>query len=416
MIYKKIKIAISLIMVIIILAGATGCWNRREIQDLAVATAVGFDRSMINGSPRVILTVLLTRPSPAGGGGSRGGGGGGPTASPTGTVITIEGETINDAIRNWFLRSSRIIFFGHTLVIVIGEDMARQGIDQVVEFLNRQLDVRPRTWVVVSKGTARDALQALPEFEPVTSQEIARILELDHDWVSKSAAVNLFQVMYDMLTPGREAAVSWLKLFVPREKMSPARMGGAGSTGASQGQPKSFYIDGSAVFRGDRMVGRLDKAESQGLLFVTSKAVGGSIPVSLKPPQKDTSFVLRTSKAKVKPVIKGNRVTFEIDIRGIGDLNEQRAGEIGTLEQDFKKVERLVNKEVEKRVLKAVAKAKELRSDVFGFGDLIHRSRPGEWKRIKSNWEKIFPTVQVRVKVKMTLENIGPTGEPIKIQ
>ena len=79
------------------------------------------------------------------------------------------GDTVEDAVRNWNQCSSRQLFMAHTVLFVIGETVARK--DRLGDrFRHRNRDIPERALVVVCEGTARDALQAQPEFEPCSPQ------------------------------------------------------------------------------------------------------------------------------------------------------------------------------------------------------------------------------------------------------
>ncbi len=62
----------------------------------------------------------------------------------------------------------------------------------------------------------------------------------------------------------------------------------------------------------------------------------------------------------------------------------------------------------------ALHKAQELNSDVFGFGNLIYRKLPQEWKRLEGRWDEIFPTLPVEIEVNATVRRAGMIREPIK--
>ena len=425
----KIKTIVGLFLLVLISLTMTGCWNRREMNDITLSTAIGIDRVVVDGRPIFLFSVLAARPAVPSGGATAGGGGGttGPRVAGVGTVISTEGETVYDAIRNYSMRTSRQLFLSHSLVIVFGEEMAKEGIGEVLDFCNRQKDIRERTWVVVCEGLARDALQSQPEMESITSVELNKMIPLNQSRASKVAIANLFQVTRDLLTPGKEAAVSNIKLFVPPETSSPIRPTGTAQTPGSpsgkgggaeiQAQNKTFALSGAAVFRGDRMVGRMDEEETQGMLFIKNQADGGIIPIAFSAPEKNASFLYRDVKAKVKPVInEDGSIMFEIRINGKVELQEQKNAAIDIAEEDIKHAEELINQEVERRCIKAVARSKELKSDVFGFGEKIYRSKPKAWEEIQSQWGEIFPIVIVSVTADFKIEHLGLINKPIVIQ
>jgi len=69
-------------------------------------------------------------------------------------VISITGDTVEDAVRNWNQCSSRQLFMAHTVLFVIGESVAKEGIGWVIDFGTRNRDIPERALVVVCEGTA----------------------------------------------------------------------------------------------------------------------------------------------------------------------------------------------------------------------------------------------------------------------
>lgn len=406
-------------MIAVLLLAASGCWSRKETQILTINSALGFDKATVNGRSQFLLSVLTLKPSTAiGGEGMTGGQGGGRKQATAGQVISAPGATIEDAIRNWELRSSRHLFLAHTMVLVIGEELAKEGIDQIIDFCMRDKDLPLRCWVVVSRERARDALQSLPEFEPLVSTEIANIQHKSTSFVSKTARENVLNIFYDMLTPGREALVAYMKPLIPPEKGPEAKSGNAGreSQGDAGDQGKTFLLSGAAAFRGDKMVGTFSEIETQGALFLKNQARGGVIPVSYNSDHPNVSYLLRSAKTQVKPVVSPNgRIRIEATIKGTGEMIEEGGSALDiTKKESIKELEALIGQEVERRCLLAVNKAKAFKADVFGFGDLIHRAEPDVWKEIARSWEDIFADLEVKISAKFTVEQPGLIDQPIK--
>ena len=83
-------------------------------------------------------------------------------------------------------------------------------------------------------------------------------------------------------------------------------------------------------------------------------------------------------------------------------------------ESDIKAAERLIGEEARRYCQEAVARCQTLNSDVFGFGDMIHKADPAFWKQVRDRWRDYFPGVKVQVQARFTIENTGVTGEAIK--
>lgn len=80
-------------------------------------------------------------------------------------------------------------------------------------------------------------------------------------------------------------------------------------------------------------------------------------------------------------------------------------------------LEREKEKAIAREVMTAVNRAKELKSDFLGLGEMIYREYPGVWERIKGEWrEKWLPTVDVRVKVCCKIRRSGATVGPLQVR
>ncbi len=210
-----------LALVALLLFSCTGCWDRKELNQISVCTMIGFDRVVRNGKPLILMSVLslkLNAGLTAGGAGV----GGGITNTPSslGVIDSAEGETAGDALRNMSLRSPRVIFLGHAEMVIVGEDLARDGIQQVIDFCDRNKDIRYQADVAVCQGSALEALESQPEFEALNSVEILKIIRSSSRRSSKTVPANLLHVIYALITPGKDAAMPRMVLFLPPERGS----------------------------------------------------------------------------------------------------------------------------------------------------------------------------------------------------
>jgi spore germination protein KC len=57
---------------------------------------------------------------------------------------------------------------------------------------------------------------------------------------------------------------------------------------------------------------------------------------------------------------------------------------------------------------KAVKKAKELNTDIIGFGDLIHKFHPKVWQEMIKDYDTLFPELDVEVQPKIIVTRILP--------
>lgn len=104
-----------------------GCWDRTEINDLAIVLATGVDYK----DDKVELTAQIFIPRKGGGGDSTSGGG-----SPSGVTLirTAEGRTIAESLNRLQRKVARNMFWGHCEVIVLSEAAGKHGIREYIDF------------------------------------------------------------------------------------------------------------------------------------------------------------------------------------------------------------------------------------------------------------------------------------------
>ncbi len=76
-------------------------------------------------------------------------------------------------------------------------------------------------------------------------------------------------------------------------------------------------------------------------------------------------------------------------------------------------LEPLMERQIRFEAEAALAKARELGTDIFGFGDVIRRQHREVWAELQEDWENLFPQVPVEIEVKATLRRTEQLGRPI---
>jgi len=138
----------------------TGCWNSRELNDLAIVSAIGIDKAASKDEYRVTFQLVNPSATATSAGAS--------TGQPPITIYTSTDHTLFGALRKTSKQASRQLFFAHTQLIVIGEDLARSGIDNLFDIFERSHELRLNSAILVSRDT--DAASILKVLIPVENQ------------------------------------------------------------------------------------------------------------------------------------------------------------------------------------------------------------------------------------------------------
>lgn len=402
----RAKRTMALLLLVAVLVNLSGCWSRKETENLAIVSAIGLDKVDIEGQQKWRVTIQIVRPS------EMGGRGGQQKGQDSGKkpfwVASSVGQTIEDALINMKTRSPRRLFLAHTNVVVLGERAAREGVQEVLDFFIGERDIRLRAWVLTTKGQALDVLRAGPEMERLPIREMVGLITNTQPVASKAYVVTVKDFVNQLIAPGRDAAASRIEVFTPVEQLS--------SGDAEDGAQPTVRLAGAAVFKKDRLAGWMGDQETRGFLYVINKAEGGVIPLeSDKQGEENTSFMMTRSRCRITPKIQDGRVTFNLDIKTEGDLEEVPCGVINPKKIDFleKKVSRKIKASVEEAIR---LNQQEHQADIFGFGQRLYQKFPQVWKAIEKDWDDIYPTVEVSVKVSAMIRRTGMIGATPEIK
>lgn len=404
---KKLGFLTALMLISLILAG---CWSSEEIEDIAIVSIVGFDKIKVGTKDLWRVSAHVIKPSALGQGtgGSFGGGSGGGEPKATWVVSGI-GETIEEAFGQIAERSGRRIFAAHANLVLLGEGLAREGVYQVADYLLRFRDLRLEAWVLACRGEALDILRAEPEMESGIAKEIKGMISESQAKISRTAVIRVKDFVNDLITPGKDAAVTKIEVFTPAEKPQDQ------SVAPGQGNPPTAVkMSGSAVFRKDKLVGWMEGDETFGYLTIVNKAQSASIPLKIHDTsKKDLSFLMTRAKSSITPLVEKDRIGYYIDIKMEGDIGEHEGMYQFAQPKEWAKVEEKAKEQIQEIIVRSVNLAQEeLKADIFGLGDILHKSYPELWSQVKNDWDRIYPELDITVNLEVKIRRTGMTNNP----
>ena len=129
----------------------TACWNQKELTDLAFVMALGIDKGE-DGLYHVSFQLVNPGNVSAG---QNGGGQGLPIA-----VYKSTGRTMTEAARNATKKVSRRLYFAHTNVVVISEEVARERtlFLNLLDAFSRDPEFRTTTEILVARGASAEEI------------------------------------------------------------------------------------------------------------------------------------------------------------------------------------------------------------------------------------------------------------------
>lgn len=376
---KKYKGLVLVIICILIVMCLSGCWNRREMITFSILMGIGVDKA--EEQDKLQLTAQVVKASEL----KRDGGGGGEEAEAHLNVRTT-GDTVFDTLRNFTKENVRKIYLSHSQVLIFGEDIAVQGVQKYTDFFVRDHEPRLRLSVLVARGRAEDILDVKSKLEKIPAVGISSLLDAQSS-TSEAMEVTLKDFICCLMSNTKSPTAPLIE-----------RVG--------EGDEETLRIAGMAIFKKDKYIGELIGEEARGLLWVLGEVKSGIINIYCPDEETKMGLEIIQASSKVTPEIKGDKVSIKVEIKEeghIGDqecLTEMTPSIISEIEQ--KKAEAIRDE-----VIAALEKAQELNSDIFGFGEAVHRKFPKEWKEMESKWDYIFPELEVDIKVETKVRRSG---------
>jgi spore germination protein KC len=393
----KKNLVISLI-IIIFTTLLSGCWSKRELNELAIAAAIGIDKS----GNEYLVTVQLINPAEIAGEKSTG------QNAPVLTYRT-NGKTILEAIRRLTSESPRKIYVAHTRVVVLGEELARQGIADVLDFLSRDHEFRTDFYILVAKDArAEDVLSVLTPLEDIPANKLYAGLKASEESWSATHVVQLDELINNIMSKGIHPVITGILL------RGNADIGKNVDNLKNAKLPTLLKIGNMAVFKKDRLVGWLTEEEGMAYSAITDN-IKNTVATINFPEGGSISVEVTKFESKINSKIVNGKPRIEIEIRSEGNIGEVQSKMDLTKTENILQIENMWAQAVEKRIKKVIKTVQEdYESDIFGFGEAVHRQHPKEWKTLQKNWEQEFIDMPVDVKSMLKIKRIGTITSPIR--
>lgn len=371
---------------ILILLILSGCWSRRELEKLNLVIGSGLDKGPDNN---ILFTVQIVKPGALKAPGGQGGGGDKPFWN-----ITVPGLTAFDTFRNTTLESNQKVYYQHNRVLILGEEFARDGVRKHLDLFFRDHDIRWTIRVLVSKNKASEILAVETETTSLPGFFIDELVQAQGNR-SQTPDVDLKQILLGLMSNGIHPVAPIIKI-------------------EGEGKEKKLIISKTAVFRDDKMVGELNEKESRGLLWIINQIKSGVINVRYPTWDGFTTLEILRASSQIIPVIREGEIQIDAKIKVESNIGSQMYSTDVTKEKTWETLNKLQIEHVTQEAESAIKKAKELKSDIFGFGSAIHREFPQQWKEMKKDWDELFPYLVVNVEVESELRESSLIIKPIR--
>jgi len=375
----KIRLLLSLILLLTFLLA--GCWDRVEIQDRLIVMAVAIDKVRTEDEKRNFyeFTAQLTEAQALSGRIST------PNISPVWNA-SATGPSIFECIRILTTRVARQPYYDHLQIIIIGEELAKEGIDRALDLFYRDHESRPKIKLVIAKGRAREVLDLAPKLMPISGRYISTLMEEGEAKTARFPKTSTIGEFSSYFHGGANCVLPALRIEKQEAKMA-----------------------GGAIMRGDRLVGWLSDQEIKTLRWLNGTFTAGDEVIVKNGPEQErsvTTFEVRGARSRVKSEIRNGFPVFTFSIRGEGSLAEDGFDHKPSLEK-LRAREKEISQNIKENAEKLLIKMQKKKVDIFGLYEEMRRHQHPYWRQHRNNWDEIFQHAAIHVDVVTYIRRFG---------
>lgn len=382
-------------MIIVIYIGMvlTGCSNYTESNNIGLITGMGIDYDKESDLYEVTLQMI----NPSGVAGSSQGSGGIPVHQ-----IEGKGNTISEATRNSSKKISRTNIFSHLSAVVISEELAREkGINFILDAFERDARVRTNIPIIVARGhSAKIMLSILPAQDKIPSVAFVKKINDTAKVLGENTEITIFNTVSAISSKGKEPVINGMRIVGNVEQ---------GASKANDEKVENTYVmaDGLAIFQKGYLVNWLDGEKAKSIQMLRNEMNSSNISISCPKKEGNLSIEIRRLKRNTNVVYEKGQAKIKIELVGSAALNELLCDIEFNKQEVLNQLEKNLNHKIKKDVLEAIRFAQTEESDIFGFGEVLHRKSPKQWRKVEKNWNEQFAAAEIEIKVRMNIIGIG---------
>lgn len=384
----------------------SGCWDLREISANSISTGVGVE---LQDNDKIAFSAQLIRPLPPGESGS---------GQMESVVATTDDYGVALAARRLSLSLSRIPEWSQVRTFILGEKLAGQDLTRIVDFITRNRHLRPDINLMIASQTSPEELLSsnLPNITDLGSG-LQDLLRLNEEQLGIYVPTTMGEFAYKLMTPGIEPVAPQITLDKGRGSGAPQKTGDKNS-GNTNNKKSRIILNGTAVFKGKKMVGTLNENESRGYrwLNTTNRAGGLFNTVSPLNPNHYITLEIVHFSSKTRPDFSRGRLKMIIEISA--DLNfyqQDSDNDLLTMERKGQ-LQEAANREIKRQINACIEKSQQLDSDVLGWGRILQEHEPDQWKELAAIWPEQFPLTESEIKVKSNIKRGMLTSKSFRFQ
>ena len=377
------------IFLILIVLFLSGC-NYRELDKIAITVGCGLEK--VDDGYKITVQIADTQKQ-------------GDSNSSTSPVrfknYTYTDRTIHEAARGILTKLPKKAYTKHMQILVIDEKIANNGINEIIDFWFREVELRNDFYVFVSKdSTPIEVLGVLTQIYPINSVGIRNLIENNFKYLGGTVLTT-----FDDLT---SSYISKTKEIILPTIMVLGKDGNKKDSLESSIPESLISLSETAYFRDNKLVGYLDKKQTIYYNLVKNALKTSIISYEC---DKDKFVTFEIIENKTDIDIVKNKPEVNIKVQAKGNLTSIMCEYDISKNDGIKMIEKEGSLEIKKQIDSLFKLSKDNKTDIFSIRDIYYKHNNKYYKNISNN-NDFFDNLKVNVDVKL---NIFEKGNSLQV-
>lgn len=377
------------IFLILIVLFLSGC-NYRELDKIAITVGCGLEK--VDDGYKITVQIADTQKQ-------------GNSNSSTSPVrfknYAYTDRTIHEAARGILTKLPKKAYTKHMQILVIDEKIANNGINEIIDFWFREVELRNDFYVFVSKdSTPIEVLGVLTQIYPINSVGIRNLIENNFKYLGGTVLTTFDDLTSSYISKTKEIILPTIVVL---------GKDGNKKDNLESSIPESLIsLSETAYFRDNKLVGYLDKKQTIYYNLVKNALKTSIISYEC---DKDKFVTFEIIENKTDIDIVKNKPEVNIKVQAKGNLTSIMCEYDISKNDGIKMIEKEGSLEIKKQIDSLFKLSKDNKTDIFSIRDIYYKHNNKYYKNI-SNYNDFFDNLKFNVDVKL---NIFEKGNSLQV-
>ncbi|MBD8028010.1 Ger(x)C family spore germination protein [Ureibacillus sp. Re31] len=279
-------------------------------------------------------------------------------------VSSASGKTMDEALFKLYHAIDERVYWGHLSLLIFSEEaLKKERVNSVLNTLTRYTDTRYNIWVYCTDQPLDQFFITVPVLNKGISLTVIGDPRNSYEQESFIDPIDVRRLIIALDEPGHDANIPYISLKKDWQ--------------TQDGVESTIKINGVGVVTTKEFKGYIKNDDVSGLQWMSNQAKRGEITTKYK--EKYLTVTLRNINVKIKPVVNGNNVKFDINIEFNATLASFEENLTST------EIKKQVIEEMKKEIKQTYQAGLEKNMDIYQFSEVLYRKDVKTWKKLQQN-------------------------------